>query len=150
MSTATARPLCPVEEDTLVSAAHVHEAIARAESLERDLTSARVRNRTLYRLLREAAAAPTVVSVLKGPDREFDEIVFLSNGVRLEHRWTEAGGWRYVQAESVPGTLAAIVDGVFTAEPPVLAPDELAGIAVVVGDDAMRPVVRAARMGARR
>lgn len=86
------------------------------EKLQRDLTSAHVRNRTLMRALTRAAAAPTIVGVLPGPDREFDEIVFLSNGIKLEHRWSRETGWRYVQAACVPGTLADIVDQVF-AEP---------------------------------
>lgn len=86
------------------------------EKLRRDLSSAHVRNRTLLRALTCAAAAPTIVGVLPGPDREFDEVVFLSNGIKLEHRWAADIGWRYVQAACVPGTLADVVDQVF-AEP---------------------------------
>ena len=56
MQTATARPLSlprPVETESLVPSAHVHDAIARAESLERDLKAARVRLRTLTRALND-------------------------------------------------------------------------------------------------
>ena len=56
MQTATARPLSlprPVETESLVPSAHVHDAIARAESLERDNRALRVRNRALLRALNE-------------------------------------------------------------------------------------------------
>lgn len=100
MSTDSTRPAEPAVNPSL-------------EKLQRDLTSAHVRNRTLFQALRRAASAPIVVGVLKGPDRDFDEIVFLSNGIRLEHRWDEQHGWRYVQAACIPTTLAAVVDGIF-------------------------------------
>jgi hypothetical protein len=130
-----------IEEEVLVPASHTHDAIARAEHLERevarlnrDLSSARVRNSTLLRELTRAASAPVVAGVLAGPDREFDQIVFLSNGIRLEHRWTTERGWCYVQAACVPGTLAAIVDSIF-ADPDVVAPlvpAQFGGMAVVL------------------
>jgi hypothetical protein len=81
--------------------------VARIAALTTDLKSAHLRNRTFMRLLRESASAPTVVSAIAGPNREFDEIVFLSNGVRLEHRWTEEG-WTWIETH-VPNTPAAIV-----------------------------------------
>lgn len=100
---------------------------AEIAELRRNLTSAHFRNRTLTTALVRAAAAPTIVGVLPGPDREFDEVVFLSNGIRLEHRWSAEHGWRYIQAQCVPGTLAAEVDAAFTREAPSI------GMAVVAG-----------------
>lgn len=90
---------------------------ATIAGLQRDLSSARARNATLYRELRRAAAAPTVVAVLPGPHAECSEIVFLSNGIRLERRFdTATGAFRYCQGDDIPTTLAAILDGLF-AEP---------------------------------
>lgn len=104
----------------------------REHQLRRDLTSARVRNATLMTAIVRAAAAASVVAVLPGPHREFDRIVFLSNGITLEHRYMEDGTWRYVQAASVPLTLAAIIDGVFAPEPASLAsPLPFGGMAVL-------------------
>lgn len=99
------------------------------EQLQRDLSSAHVRNRTLLKALTRAAAAPTVVAVLPGPHKEFDRVVILSNGITLERHWSPEEGWRYVQASTIPGTLAEIVDSVFAA----LAPDpaHVGGMAVV-------------------
>lgn len=88
------------------------ESAQEIAQLRRDLTSARVRNRTLIRALTRAASAPTVAGVVPGPTADWDETIILTNGVRFEHRLT-AGGWCYIQAESVPTTLAAIVDEVF-------------------------------------
>lgn len=108
------------------AAHHTHppdspDPLVEIARLKRDLTSAHVRNRTLMRELTRAASAPTIVGVLPGPNRECDEIIFLSNGVRLEHRWTPETGWRYVQAECVPFTLAAVVDSVFAPAKPEMA-----------------------------
>lgn len=108
--------------------------------LQADLTSARSRNRTLMRELTRAAAAPTVVSVLPGKHVEFDHTVFLSNGIRLEHRWTAETGWRYIQASTIPGTLAAIVDGVFAQEAAAPAPREALDAPVMYGGMAVAGV----------
>jgi hypothetical protein len=138
MQTATARPL---EEEVLVPASHTHDAIARAEQLERenaglrhDLSSTRVRNSTLLRELTRAASAPMVVGVVVGPDREHDHTVFLSNGIALEHRWNQAEGrFHYVQGARIPGTLAAIVDAVFADDvDAAIPPTMFGGMAVVL------------------
>lgn len=81
--------------------------VARIAELRRDVTSATVRGDNALKHLKLVVAAPRIVNVLPGPDREFDRIVHLSNGAVLEHRWRDER-WQYVHGAPVPGTPAAI------------------------------------------
>jgi hypothetical protein len=70
MEAATARPLSSprrlIEVETLVSAAHAHDLIAENAQLRRDLTSARLRNRTLIRAMNDVVTASEPIATIRG------------------------------------------------------------------------------------
>lgn len=124
----------------LVAADHVHDLIQEKSQLERDLTSARVRNATLRRELARLVDAPTVVG-----SHVVDGLLTLtlSTGAVIQRRphvidTSEEFGYsfRWVALEPLPDTPAAIVDEAFAGDDNL--PAALYGMPASIGRTAER------------
>lgn len=112
---AVARPVHrPIEEESLVSSAHVHDLIAEKSKLERDLRSANAARDNLFRQLNYAVAASKVEHALVVDGMA---TVITSTGVvrqlqTVKHESSSATEYvhEWVELPAVPGTAAAFRD----------------------------------------
>lgn len=119
------RPRCSIA----VTPPTTETTIAR---LQHDLSDARERNATLLRELHRAATSATVASALPGPHSQCPEIVYLSSGIRWERRYDQASGtFHFCESGVVPGTMAAVLDGLFVAPAVPFTPEQARGMGVL-------------------
>jgi limonene-1,2-epoxide hydrolase len=128
------RPMSvPQPTARLVPIDHVHDAVTRAMLAERDLASARLRNRTLLRALNDLVTVSEPIATIRGTALVAP---FLA-AARTVEAFGEVPVLRFARdaAGVIVGIELALIEREDTGSAPLASPVEFGGMAVV-GDDA--------------